>query len=443
MRLSMLGILIVLIFLLSLSSPLFPGVGLLLYYSLGILALLVCFLSGARAPRANSTMFLAFLASILIVVPVQYFIFANLSDNADHSIRIISNCLISFGVFVCLSSRASNTQKISALWALTVIISGLMAVFEVFTGFHFSSPYYETLVTKGYVNIFVGSASFFGNPNTFAAFLLMAYPFLEIGALGACQRRSRHFFNAVSCVCLLLVFLTVSRLAIVTALLLLIAKLLGRSLRKPLKTGFVGLFVTSSTILGMACLTAYVISNMHQWSDSALIFARIENQLQGVKSSSSDTRLLLYSLSPQLLLYSVGIGFGVGRFGDALHSFFPGYSDIVPNPHALLFEILVELGFVPFILFLCLLINFWISIQPKYYVPVFGKYSDSLGTPVCSFVFVQWVPVFLISSFLASGLFIQPFFWLNIASISALSSILVVQRRSSLEMRRLPARLIE
>ncbi|MCP9788989.1 O-antigen ligase family protein [Cyanobium sp. Maggiore-St4-Cus] len=414
------------IFLLSLSAPILGSAGLAFYYASGLLlAYLFFFVLRRKCPIRAASLFLPFNVLVIAISIPQSLVFRHISDNTQDSLRLIAFATICIGCYASLSSLKKPQITICFLWSIVLLLAGGLGLYEMISGFRFPSPYFDSLPEKVYGSIFLGSASVFGNPNTFASFLLLSFPFMELGSVNAIKQREKLLFSSLGYASLILVFLTVSRLACVLAGALLLYKF---SVYMLSSTGalppYVSVIIKSFILIACTFLVFYFLANVVNFSRSSLLVSRIADQLDGANDTSTDMRLAIYYSSLELSASSGFLGLGVGRFAEGLISFLPAGKELVGSPHFVLLEMLVELGLLPFVLFCAWLYETWKAFRnyPLRYINCADIHSFLIVSPFLRFT---WIPIFVLSSFLGSGMLNQPFFWLNISSIAVIADICI------------------
>lgn len=237
-----------------------------------------------------------------------------------------------------LHMRAYTLSALAALrrgWVLAFVATGAVAVWELTTGQHLPSSTVERVSEGALQGITIST---FGNPNNYAAFLLLAAPFLFWSHASARSRWTRTFY--VICLIALpaLLFLTASRVALL-GLVAEVAALwgLGRGHRMR-AIGYVGLLLALGVLsFQLAGLELRMVTEL-----SAL--------LEGGSAGGSVAKrwnLLLSGL--WLLAESMGFGVGPGGFVVLLQQGTAPYdTGGLVSPH-----------------------NFWIEVLSQYGIPVF------------------------------------------------------------------------
>lgn len=246
-----------------------------------------------------------------------------------------------------LQLRAYALDAMHALrrgWILAFIATSAVSAWELVTGQHLPPPGGGERLEP----IRVLATSTFGNPNNYAAFLLLAVPFLVWSHVSTRHRLRRIFYLACLLALPFLLFLTSSRVS----LLGLIAEagalwLLGSRYR-------FGLVAYSVAVLGMGVAAVQALGlDLRMIQEMASL---VEGD--GVGGSGSIAKRWGLLLAGLWLLLSSG-GFGVGPGG---------------------FEPLVRRGAVPFDTGgLVNPHNFWIEVLSQYGLPIFAAFVAWLG----------------------------------------------------------------
>lgn len=262
-----------------------------------------------------------------------------------------------------LQLRAYSRGSLTALrrgWVLAFLATAAVATWELTTGQHLPSSAVERVGEEALRGI---TLSTFGNPNNYAAFLLLAAPFLVWSHASSRRRWARVFYAACMLSLPALLFLTASRVA----LLGLVAELgtlwfLSRRYR--------GRILVYVGLLGVAGLLAFRLVGVEP-----RMLMELSALIGGVGEGGSIARrwnLLLSGL--WLLAASWGLGVGPGGFVVLLRrGAVPFDTGGLADPHNFWIEVLSQYGLPVFICFVA-----WITYLA---VQVWRKLGRSVADP--------------------------------------------------------------
>lgn len=239
--------------------------------------------------------------------------------------------------FVLLNLVSFSERGLQALrtgWVLAYVISSAVAIWEIVSGRHLSSYLSEHSADEVMSRLV---ASTFGNPNNYAAFLVICFPFLLWSFLGSRGITKLLFLTSLAGLPFLLV-LTGGRLGMLAFGLQLVLFFLisGRDLRSVFHT---------ILVVVLACAVLFIAL---QTSDFA--FHKVSNILYEVQVGGSTvkrTGLLLNGI--WFAIDSYGLGIGAGGFEYMIKQGYGLYSTGSSiNPHSFWIEILSQYGVLVF-----------------------------------------------------------------------------------------------
>lgn len=260
---------------------------------------------------------------------------------------LVEVAALGFGFVTGLTMLQLRSHVLPALhalrkgWVLAFLATGAIAAWELATGQHLPSSAVERAPPGGLEGIAIST---FGNQNNYAAFLLLAAPFLFWSHAVSRSRQRRAFYAACLVALPALLFLTASRVSLVG----LIAEagvlwVIGPRYRSKLLAYVIvlgGLGLAVFQILGLEGRMLYELSVM--LTDGGF----------GVAGGSIAKRWNLLLAGLWLLVGSLGFGVGPGGFEALLRQrLAPFDTGGLVNPHNFWIEVLSQYGFLVFFAF--------------------------------------------------------------------------------------------
>lgn len=331
---------------------------------------------------------------------------------------------VAFGVLIAISMRVLSFKQVKSVffddviraWVFAFLVAAVVGVWELYSGSHLPSSYIEQSADYQLESVWVMST--FGNPNNYAAFLVLCVPFLLFRLFrfpGFSKKVFPLFFLMLSIV---LVALTGSRGGVAVIFLIILGAVFAR----------MGFVVGAGVMVAFVFLMVFSFDYFYMGSvDDLSIFNKfffIENSFG--EGHSFGERLGLYGNA--LYMMAMSYGFGVGPHQFENYIFEPGmlYRVSIPNPHAFLFEIGSQYGVVVLGCFL-----YWIFFIFKVNFKLWrfcGRDSSDRLLGLCGMLSIFG---YVIASFESSSYISQPTNWLFLGtalcfsdySIDALSRV--------------------
>jgi len=100
---------------------------------------------------------------------------------------------LGIGLLAQSATRDSLARNLIRGWVIAFMGTGVIGIYERLSGHHLSNYRFGQVQTSADLRLV---ATFFGNPNAYAAFLVTAFPFLLWGLMTARSKSSRLFFVA-------------------------------------------------------------------------------------------------------------------------------------------------------------------------------------------------------------------------------------------------------
>ena len=301
----------------------------------------------------------------------------------------------------------NNRAKVKYLrlgWVFAYLFTGMVALWEITTGNHLTSSFTESGPDYYLRKLFVSST--FGNPNNYAAFLILCFPFMIWQFMS-----SKFLLGKLAMLTLILTFpvviaLTGSRIGFVgwLAEVIIISLFMIKGSKRIVFVAFLTALSTYLIVSGITDdlqLVDKMMKAVSTGGQKGSILVRINTTLDGLWMVSQ----------------SYGIGIGVGGFEYVmLHKPVPFYTYGISNPHNFSIEIMAEYGLLVFCLFaIVILLVFYFS---------FRKYrsensEDSLIGIIC-FIAING---YLFATVANSSYLEQPVNWIFLGSVIGLLSI--------------------
>jgi O-antigen ligase len=257
------------------------------------------------------------------------------------SLMIGSGAALAIAISAELAPDAMNQLRRG--WVTAFVITGLVAYWELRTGRHLQSHYTETTPVDSQGVLI----STFGNPNGYAAFLVLAFPFLAWSA-GIAKRFARIWAVTLCIAAPGLVVLTLGRLGLV-ALALEAITLTVLNMRRGASSAL--------GVLAIGVLIGGVVLAALQFSPET-VDKVLHLGLEFHRGGSASARLNLMLSGLQFTTDSFGFGTGAGSFERMIESGsanFDTYGAI--NPHNFWIEILSQYGIIVFSLVVAWLVH--------------------------------------------------------------------------------------
>jgi teichuronic acid biosynthesis protein TuaE len=289
-------------------------------------------------------------------------------------------------------------------WALAFGLTAIVAVWEVSTGGRLPA-----IDGQGSRLLMPMGSPFatFNNPNDYAAFLSLAFPFLGFALITGKSPwvRSLMLVALISIPCLLM--LTGARLVLIgfAVQLLVFAAFRVRTMRDFL------LFVTVTAVSGsVGYFVVFQILSLNQ----QLV---IVTGSTGVEDASLLMRWNMIRNGLEFLWHSYGIGVGPGGYENYIEAGRGPYpTGIAVNPHNLWIEIASQYGVVVIVLFVLWL--FSLSRLAYRSKEIFHRRSDRIGVSLCETVLLALIGYFF-AAISSSSYAIQAMNWAFIGSLLA------------------------
>lgn len=332
----------------------------------------------------------------------------------DPDAAIFEVIAILFGIIIALILlflKAYNKSGLKALisgWIGAYTITLVVAVWEIATGNHLPSAFTEQAPDYAQVGV---TASTFGNPNNYGAFLVMAFPFLWLARSLTTRKYARQFYIILLTTVPLVAALTASRLAIIGMLVEMIMLILV-NIKNPRRIVYNLIFI-SMLISLMWLFVGKEDSRIHQK------LTRMHTEIQNVGSIGVRINLAKNAIWMVYSTYLMGAGAGsfevVQQQGNV-----PYYTNGIINPHNYWLEVLSQYGLIVFLLLLwwyCA--TFITAIKYSYTKYSYKIYSQTLVVTLIGYIFAS----------IANSSFIeQPTNWVFLASIMIIGTYITKKR---------------
>ena len=245
-------------------------------------------------------------------------------------------------LIVAPSARAQVIDDLRRGWVLAYLATAVVAIWELRSGRHLPGSWVDTAPAYAQRGVVLST---FGNPNNYAAFIVLAFPFLS-WSVGVSRGFARVGYLLLAASTPIMLVLSGGRLAMLALVVEMGVVLLTR-----------GKGIRSLVLLAGAGVLLVVVTSVALHLDPRTLdkILRVRAELQG--GGSASIRLNLAKNGLIFLRDSYGFGAGPASFekrmatGDAL---FP--TERIVNPH-----------------------NFWVEIVSQYGVLVFGAFCFALA----------------------------------------------------------------
>lgn len=257
-------------------------------------------------------------------------------------LTVVFGIFAALAVILALHVEENAIEDLRRGWTLAYIVTALVAVWELRSGSHLSGAWVDTVSAYAQRGVVLST---FGNPNNYAAFLVLAFPFLAWSV--AVSRGIWRLINILSAMSTpIFLILTGGRLAMLAIVVELVLLLImqGKSLRS-----VAAMCVTGAILLG-AIFAALQLDP--RTLDKIL---RLREELQG--GGSAAIRLNLAKNGLVFLSESYGLGAGPGSFEHLMLAGAGHYpTERIVNPHNFWIEILAQYGVLVFGIFVAALV---------------------------------------------------------------------------------------
>ena len=263
------------------------------------------------------------------------------------------------GFLTQCASSDSIARNLIRGWVIAFMGTGVIGIYERLSGHHLSNYRFGQVQTSVDLRLV---ATFFGNPNAYAAFLVTAFPFLLWGLMTARSKSSRLFFVANLSALLVLLLFTGSRLCLLAMFiqgLVAVIIIATRPYRLAAIAGSVLVVAAILTGITAPLARAFPFLSHKIFSDGG-VTALVQEVAS--PSGSGGVRLNLVKDGLWMVSQTRGVGVGAGNFeANVAKAPFSAYPII--NPHDLWIEVLSQYGVLVFLLFVtwliwCLLVGF-------------------------------------------------------------------------------------
>lgn len=299
-------------------------------------------------------------------------------------------------------------KSISITWTIAVIVSALVAVWELKTGQHLENAFVDGI--PDYYSSRIIVASTLGNPNNYSAFLLLSLPFVFCLASIYEKWLIRTIVAIVAVIIFSLIVITASRIGLFGFFFFFLLIII--LYKKKILYAF-----TILICLSISIYTVAPFSNIdtkifeHLW-----LFGKLDTQDMFVYLGSTEERLNLLLGGLYITVNSLFIGCGPNNFKTRIMSIDMPYSVSVPNPHSFLMEVLSQYGLIVFLSLLSLL---------YYLLTIFYTLAKNKSIPsgkrFAAITLCAAIPLYIIAGFMNSSYISQPTNWFFFASISAIA----------------------
>jgi uncharacterized membrane protein len=310
-------------------------------------------------------------------------------------------------IFGLVNRNRGMIRSIDWGWIVAYLIASAVALWEIGTGQHLEGSYTEKLPDYALERMWVMST--FGNPNNFAAFLLLCFPFLVHAYSLARHRGAKTLLGIIMLSLPLMLALTGSRGGFGGLLLeIVVLALLGRG-RARLWPRLVALALVLSVIY-------FLISSVGDGQSTISLVEKFNSltDLESEKSISQRSSLYLNGL--YIVANSFGMGVGPHGFERAVLSRDVPYEVLVPNPHNFWLEVATQYGIIVFSLLV-----YWLSVVARFHLKRLSHEglanSDGLGKFVLASLAGYSIAAIENSSYIP-----QPTNWLYLGVLLAVSS---------------------
>jgi len=271
------------------------------------------------------------------------------------AIKELLNVILGLGVVAVVAGLVGYDTRMATgvwrAWVAAYLVTGLVAVWELKTGQHLYGTFMEQ--TPDYVLVMTWAMSTFANPNNYAAFLLLCFPFLLQSYASTKQLGIKVFAGLLVASLPLLMTFTGSRGGLF-GLFLEILVLAG------MRRGLTGVGLALGGSIAVVGVGLFLLSAADLGESSLMIVGKVtfirESMLEG---GSLNQRLYLIGNGLAMLLNTWGWGVGPHGFERAVLGSDMPYRIEIPNPH-----------------------NFWIEVASQYGIVVFAMLAYWLWTLV-------------------------------------------------------------
>ncbi|KGJ81770.1 hypothetical protein GY21_01460 [Cryobacterium roopkundense] len=404
---------LMLIPILACFGPTIPLFGPLFAFRVAVIVLFLATVFQRRnAPERSALRTVALLlVFVWLLVALLLLLFRGASDFAwAEGVSVFTGALF----LLAIAAIRVPLQAQAALlvgWLIAYIGTSMVAVREIFFGIPFQN-YYRLQSTNPILDGF-GSASSLGNPNNYALFLVISYPILCLGAVGAKSRMLRVGYVMALCSLPVFMLATGSRIGFVTlvfvALLSAIVFLNTRRVVLALGLGFISALAFSEVVRSEFLSAIQPLALF--FAGDSFWFRNVISNISDDNSAMIRVHLLQNGLDFSLETYLTGLGLGgfEARMlsGDAAYP-----TQGIINPHNGVIEILSQFGVAVFILFLCLLLALWANGWKAV-----AQNANDRSTRVAGLALVALVGIFPILSTMNSSFLEPSISWLFLAAL--------------------------
>ena len=280
-----------------------------------------------------------------IIWIVYSLLFLNLSIDQVNGIRYISYLFIYFLLLICFVNYIKNIQQIKTvfnIWILFLVITIVVAIWEINTGQHLSVSRYN----KSPELIDNIPTTFYTNPNDYATFLSISFPFLLFFIGYSKKIYLKLFFLLISFIIAFLILFTGSRANIISISIAFILYFILSNRKFRIKTFIVLAFI----MLISAIYFQDIFNNMYVMLNTNLV--SLFNPAERSADGSNIIRMNLIYNSIDFLSQTYGFGVGAGNAEAWMGKYAIYDTRGITNPHNWWIEILVDYGLLIFVFYI-------------------------------------------------------------------------------------------
>ena len=318
-----------------------------------------------------------------------------------HILYHFCNIISFFLVYICALKANKPLQSIIMGWVLLFLFSVPIAFYEFNTGNHLSTTLLEDDISitdvMGIKIQRLFAAVTFGNLNTYNVILCYCLTYISVSLFVYKHKWEHIFLWGLILLVVYIIMMNASRgafLCLGAILFMLIVYLLKQK------------SISKFFVIGIICVAIGVI-----WINIDVFMGQIIGKLATSSLVEDDSRMEIWSLGFKALCNTLGFGVGIGGGQTALLSL---DSRIIAAMHNAYFELLLEYGVLPFLLFIYMSYKIYIGLYKSKLI-----YAKFLGILLIVISF----PLFIINS----GYLVFTSFWIY---LSCAFSIYQISRRS-------------
>lgn len=339
-------------------------------------------------------------------------------------------CMMAWVMVWLATIQPSTISALRRGWVIAYLVTGAVAIWEMTTGQRLITEF----VTDQPASIDQVALSTFGNPNNYAAFVALCFPFLVWSLLSARRWQPRLLYALLTASAPMFLSLGASRFAFIAVVFQIVVLIFFRA--HNLKSA--ALIIT---LVAVASLGVLVVGE----TSGRLFYKFTVFFAEGGESLTVIVRSALAVNGLWFLVQSFGLGIGAGSYEAFIRDgrIIVDVPQSVVNPHNLWVEVLSQYGIVIFIGFAyCLIQCASIALRARR-LAMQGRVRryHLKDVRIASEIVFMALVGYIFAACTASSYFSDPVNWVFISSIAVIASALEVWLRRSRPISRTAAEL--